>query len=81
MDSREVKDDNLEVFLSGMTLDDYTSEWYYALVRSGLANLFDEIPYQMPRSLEDKVMEASGAESVETVEEYLERGGKISGCD
>ena len=77
----EVKENNLEVFLSEMTLDDYQSEWFKALGRAPLSDLFNELPYPMPRGLEEKIKEASGADSVETVEEYIARGGKISGCD
>jgi hypothetical protein len=72
---------NYADFLSGMEPSDYQSDWYAGLKRSCLADLFDELPYSMHRSLEDKVKEASGADRVETVEEYLARGGKISGCD
>lgn len=81
MRDKEVKDNNLEIFLSDMTLEDYRSEWFQALGRSSLADLFNELPYPMPRSLEEKIKEASGADSVETVEEYIARGGKISGSN
>ena len=81
MRDEKLEDNNLEVFLSDMTLDDYKSEWFKALGRAPLCDLFNELPYPMPRDLEDKIKEASGADRVETVEEYLARGGKISGCD